>query len=89
MGEQLKVSLACTWESVYMSLLRRHIQGYVRQEDLNLMEIDGCDVLFGIPWFYHVDAKVNTKAQNITLTHYGKDLVLDVKLKAMVPSCRC
>ena len=94
LGAQLEANLAAPGVSVpatpLIGKLRLHIQGYVGQEDFHIMELDGCDVLLGMPWFHHVDATLNAKGRTITLKHKGKDLVLDVKLKGeSIPCCIC
>lgn len=85
LGAQVEANLAAPRVFVpttpLIGKLHLHIQGYVGQEDFHIMELNGCDVLLGMPWFHHVDATLNAKGRTITLQHKGKDLVLDVKLK--------
>ena len=45
------------------------------------MPLEGCDVLLGMSWCYRVRAKVDTFGKQIALTHKGKTIALDVKLK--------
>ena len=44
------------------------------------MPLEGCDLLLGMPWC-RVRGKVDTFGKQIVLTHKGKTIALDVKLK--------
>ena len=45
------------------------------------MPLKGCDVCLGMPQFIEMDATTREKEKMVTVTHRGKDHVLDVKLK--------
>ena len=85
MGAVHEASLAALGHSVAVTpiigKLRLHVQGYVDSEDFYIMPLEGCDVLLGMPWCHRVRAVVDTFNRKISLTHKGKSIVLDVKLK--------
>ena len=62
-------------------LRRLHVQGYVDLDDFYIMTLEDCDVFLGMPWCHKVCAVVDTFNRKITMTHKGKSIVLDVKLK--------
>ena len=45
------------------------------------MPLEGCDVLLGMPWCHRVRAVVDTFNRKNSLTHEGKSIVLNIKLK--------
>ena len=85
MGTVHEASLAAPGHSVAVTpiigKLRLHVQGYVDSEDFYIMPLEGCDVLLGMPWCHRVKAVVDTFNRKISLTHKGKSIILDVKLK--------
>lgn len=58
-----------------------HIQSYVDTEEFHIMPLEGCDVLFVIPWCHRKHVVLDTFKRTITLVHRIKTHVLDVKLK--------
>ena len=85
MGAIHKANLATPGHSIAITPiigeLWIHIQGYVNLEHFYIMPLEGCDVLLGMPWCYRVRAKVDTFGKQIALTHKGKIIAVDVKLK--------
>ena len=85
MGAVHEASLAAPRHSVAVTpiigKLGLHVQGYVDSEDFYIMPLEGCDVLLDMPWCHKVRAVVDTLNRKISLTHKGKSIVLDVKLK--------
>ncbi|MCO5570860.1 hypothetical protein L7F22_024589 [Adiantum nelumboides] len=52
--------------------LRLHIQSYVDTEEFYIMPLDGCDVLLGIPWLFHVQGIMDAYNKKITKQSRGK-----------------
>lgn len=51
-------SQSCVVATLLISKLLVHIQGFIGHEDFHIMELEGCDVLLGMPWFRQVGALV-------------------------------
>ncbi|MCO5570662.1 hypothetical protein L7F22_024389 [Adiantum nelumboides] len=81
MGYTAEAGLACPGYSEAVTPIIGHIQSYVDAKEFYVMNLDGCDVLLGIPWMFRVQGIMDAYNKKITIQHRGKTHILDVKLK--------